>query len=324
MPTLEVNIAPSHPTGLILKNPVIAASGTFGYGTEYASIYDVNRLGAIAAKAVTLQPRSGNPMPRIVEVPGGMLNAIGLQNVGVDALIREKAPLWAKWDVPVIANVAGASLEEYVTIAELLDGVPGIAALELNISCPNVAHGLDFGTEPDMAGALTQAVSERNSLPLIVKLTPNVTDIRPVAIAVAEAGAHALAIMNTLTGLAIDVEQKRPVLATTTGGLSGPAVRSIALRLVYAVAPLVDIPIIGIGGIGTTEDALMFLMAGATAVQIGTANFYNHRAPLKIIAGFQAYCEKEGLESIQDIVGAALPHQVEAIARSQREQALTT
>ena len=307
MPLLEVNIAPRHPSGLVLKNPVITASGTFGYGTEYASIYDVNRLGAIAAKAVTLRPRSGNPMPRIVEVPGGMLNAIGLQNVGAEALIRDKAPIWARWNVPVIANVAGASLEEFVTIAEMLDGAPGIAALELNISCPNVAHGLDFGTDPAMAGAVTQAVSERSSLPLIVKLTPNVTDIRPVATAVAEAGAHALAIMNTLSGLAIDVAQKRPVLATTSGGLSGPAVRSIALRLVYTVAPLVDIPIIGIGGIGTTEDALMFLMAGATAVQVGTANFYNHRAPLEIIAGLEAYCAEEGLESIEDIIGAALP-----------------
>jgi len=217
MPSLEVNIAPSHPTGLMLNNPVITASGTFGYGTEYAPIYDVNRLGAIAAKAVTLQPRTGNPMPRIVEVPGGMLNAIGLQNVGVEALIREKAPLWSRWDVPVIANVAGASLEEYVAIAELLDGVPGTAALELNISCPNVAHGLDFGTDPILAAEVTQAVSERSSLPLIVKLTPNVTDIRPVATAVTNAGAHALAIMNTLTGLAIDEEQKRPALATTTG-----------------------------------------------------------------------------------------------------------
>ena len=307
MPSLEVNIAPRHPTGLLLKNPVITASGTFGYGTEYAAIYDANRLGAIAAKAVTLEPRRGNPMPRIVEVPGGMLNAIGLQNVGVEALIREKAPLWAAWDVPVIANVAGASLDEYVAIAELLDGVPGIAALELNISCPNVAHGLDFGTDPALAAAVTQAVSERSSLPLIVKLTPNVTDIRPVATAVAAAGADALAIMNTLTGLAIDVEQKRPVLATVTGGLSGPAVRSIALRLVYAVAPLVDIPIIGIGGIGTTEDALMFLMAGATAIQVGTANFYNHRAPLEIIAGLEAYCRAEGLGSIREITGAALP-----------------
>ncbi len=293
---------------------MITASGTFGYGTEYTPIYDVNRLGAIAAKAVTLEPRSGNSMPRIVEVPGGMLNAIGLQNVGVEALIREKAPLWAKWDVPVIANVAGASLEEYVTIAEMLDGVPGIAALELNISCPNVAHGLDFGTEPTMASAVTQAVSERCSVPLIVKLTPNVTDIRPVATAVADAGAHALAIMNTLTGLAIDVERKRPVLATTTGGLSGPAVRSIALRLVYAIAPLVDIPIIGIGGIGTTEDALMFLMAGATAIQVGTANFYNHRAPLEIISGLEDYCVREGLESIQAIIGAVQPQHAEISA----------
>lgn len=309
MPLLEVNIAPHHPAGLVLKNPVITASGTFGYGTEYAPIYNVNRLGAIAAKAVTLRPRSGNPMPRIVEVPGGMLNAIGLQNVGVDALMREKAPLWATWDVPVIANIAGATLDEYVEIAELLDGVPGVAALELNISCPNVAHGLDFGTDPAMAGAVTQAVAERSSLPLIVKLTPNVTDIRQVATAVAAAGAHALSIMNTLSGLAIDIEKKRPVLATATGGLSGPAVRSIALRLVYAVAPEVDVPIIGIGGIGTTEDALMFLMAGATAVQIGTANFYNHLAPLEIIAGLEEYCEREGLASVQEIVGAALPRQ---------------
>ena len=314
MPSLEVNIAPRHPTGLLLQNPVITASGTFGYGAEYASIYDVNRLGAIAAKAVTLEPRRGNPMPRIVEAPGGMLNAIGLQNVGVEALIREKAPQWAAWDVPVIANVAGASLEEYVTLAEMLDGVPGIAALELNISCPNVAHGLDFGTDPALAAAVTQAVSERSSLPLIVKLTPNVTDIRPVATAVAEAGADALAIMNTLTGLAIDVEQKRPVLATVTGGLSGPAVRSIALRLVYAAAPLVEIPIIGIGGIGATEDALMFLMAGATAVQVGTANFYNHLAPLEIIAGLEAYCREQGLESIQEVVGAALPQPAGAAA----------
>ena len=311
MPSLEVNVAPHHPLGLTLKNPVITASGTFGYGTEYASIYDVNCLGAIAAKAVTLEPRRGNAMPRIAEVPGGMLNAIGLQNVGVEALIREKAPLWATWDVPVIANVAGASLEEYVTIAEMLDGVSGIAALELNISCPNVAHGLDFGTDPTMAGAVTQAVSERSSLPLIVKLTPNVTDMRPVATAVADAGAHALAIMNTLSGLAIDIEERRPVLATGNGGLSGPAVRSIALRFVYTVAPLVDIPIIGIGGIGATEDALMFLMAGATAVQVGTANFYNHRAPLEIIAGLEAYCAENGLESIQEIIGAALPQQAE-------------
>ncbi len=307
MPSLAVNIAPRHPTGLHLKNPVLTASGTFGYGTEYASLYDVNRLGAIVAKAVTLRPRRGNAMPRIAEVPGGMLNAIGLQNVGVEALIREKAPQWAAWDVPVIANVAGASLDEYVTIAEMLDGVPGVAGLELNISCPNVAHGLDFGTDPAMAAAVTQAVRERSSLPLIVKLTPNVTDIRPIATAVAEAGADALAVMNTLSGLTVDLARKRPALASTTGGLSGPAVRSIALRLVYTVAPLVDIPIIGIGGIAATEDALMFLMAGATAVQVGTANFYNHQAPLEIIAGLAAYCAEEELDSIMDIVGAALP-----------------
>ena len=307
MTSLAVNIAPRHPTGLTLKNPVMTASGTFGYGTEYAALYDVNYLGAIVAKAVTLRPRRGNAMPRIAEVPGGMLNAIGLQNVGVEALIREKAPLWATWDVPVIANVAGATLDEFVTIAEMLDGVPGIAGLELNISCPNVAHGLDFGTDPAMAGELTQAVRERTSLPLIVKLTPNVTDIRPIAAAVAAAGADALAIMNTLSGLTIDLERKRPVLESFSGGLSGPAVRSIALRLVYTVAPLVDIPIVGIGGIGATEDALMFLMAGATAVQVGTANFYNHRAPLEIIAGLEAYSAEAGLDSIEQIVGAAQP-----------------
>jgi len=318
MPQLQVNIAPDHPHGLVLKNPVMVASGTFGYGTEYASIYDVNQLGAIVSKGITRKPRAGNPMPRIAEVPGGMLNAIGLQNIGVEAVVRDKAPIWATWQVPVIVNISGEAVDDYVYIAQTLDGVPGVAGLELNISCPNVANGLLFGVDAGLAAEVTQAVVESCSLPVIVKLTPNVTDIRPIARAVADAGAHALSVMNTLTGMTIDLKRRRPALANITGGLSGPAVRSIALYLVYQVAQEVDIPILGIGGISSTEDALMFFMAGATAVQVGTANFFNHLAPLQISAGLEQYLEREGIADLHEIIGVALPAEARSRRRTHR------
>jgi dihydroorotate dehydrogenase (NAD+) catalytic subunit len=305
-PSLAVDLAPNHPSGLRLKNPVMTASGTFGYGTEYAKLIDLGRLGAIVAKAITLRPRDGNAQPRIAETPSGMLNAIGLQNVGVDAAIRDKAPIWASWSVPVIANVAGFTVDEYVEVVERLSATPGVAAIELNISCPNVAsEGEMFGLDARSAAGVTEAVRMVCDVPLIVKLSPNVTDIAEIARAVAGAGADALSLINTIPGMAIDLKRRRPYLANVTGGLSGPAIRPIALRMVYQVRQAVDVPLIGIGGIATADDALQFLMAGASAVQVGTATFVNPNAPIGIVEGIEAFLRAEGIRDVNEIVGIA-------------------
>lgn len=307
-PALAVDLAPGHPSGLALRNPIAAAAGTFGYGTEYARLLDLQRLGAVFSKGTTLRPRRGAPPPRVVETPAGMLNAVGLQNPGVDAVVREKAPIWERWQVPVIVNVAGEIVDDYVAAAQALDGVPGVAGIELNISCPNqAAGGMIFGCDPQMAAAVTREVRAACSLPLIVKLTPNVADIRPIAAAVAEAGADALTLINTLLGMAIDIGGRRPYLGNTTGGLSGPAIKPVALRMVFQAAQTVSIPIVGAGGVLSAEDALEFLMAGASAVQVGTATFANPAATIGILDDLQAWLAREGVRDIHEIIGAALP-----------------
>lgn len=303
---LSVELAPGGKSGLRLANPVMTASGTYGYGTEYAALVDIQRLGAIVCKGTTLRPRSGNPLPRIVETPAGMLNSIGLQNIGVRALIREKAPIWARWKVPVIVNIAGEHVEEFGEIASLLDGVEGISGVEVNVSCPNsAAGGLEFGSHPATAAAVTRAVRSATTLPVLVKLTPNVTDIVEIAQAVVEAGADALTLVNTLPGMAIDVRRRAPVLGYKTGGLSGPALKPIALRLVYLVAQAVNVPIVGSGGVTSAHDALEFIMAGASAVQIGTANFVDPRTPIRVLEGVEAFAEEEGATSLAEFIGAA-------------------
>jgi dihydroorotate dehydrogenase (NAD+) catalytic subunit len=303
---LSVELAPRRKRGLLLANPVMTASGTFGSGLEFAKVFDIQKLGAIVSKATTLRPRSGHPQPRTAETPCGMLNAIGLQNVGVEALIRDVAPVWAAWRVPIIVNVSGDSVEEYGELAARLDGVPGVSGLELNISCPNVAvGGMEFGQDPQLAAAVTRAALRQTTLPVIVKLTPNVTDIAAVARAVAEAGADAVTAINTVQGMAIDVRSRRPVISRVFAGLSGPAIKPIALRMVYQVAEAVDIPVIGCGGISSGLDAIEFLMAGATAVQVGTATFSNPLAPLEVLQGIQGFLTEQGVEDVHDIIGAA-------------------
>ena len=302
---LSVELAPRCKRGLFLANPVMAASGTFGYGLEMAKELDIQRLGAIVCKGTTLRRRRGNPQPRMVETPAGMLNSIGLQNMGVEALIRDIAPVWATWRVPVVVNIAGESIEEYARLARRLDGVPGISGLELNISCPNVATGLAFGSSPQMAAAVTAAVRRETTLPVIVKLAPNVSDIVSVAQAVADAGADALTLANTLPAMAIDVRSRRPVLGWTFGGLSGPSLKPIALRLVYQTAAAVDVPLIGCGGIMTGLDAIEYIMAGATAVQVGTATFVNPRATLDVLEGMERFMEEEGVDDLRQLIGAA-------------------
>lgn len=304
---LQVQLAPRHPTGLLLKNPVMTASGTFGYGVEYAKAIDVSRLGAIVTKGVTLRPRRGNPQPRLAETPAGMLNSIGLQNPGARAVIRDKARSWAKLNVPIIVNIAGETVDEYAQVAALFEAAPSVAALEVNISCPNVKlGGMAFGVDPDAAAEVTSAVKAASSLPVIVKLSPNVTDIVQIARAVVRAGADAVSLINTLVGMVIDVKARRPFLGTGTGGLSGPAIRPVALRMVYEVARAVDVPVIGVGGICTTEDALQFLMAGATAVQVGTATFVNPSAAVEIVSGLEAFLDGERLTSIAEVIGVAI------------------
>jgi len=291
---------------LLLANSVMTASGTFSNGLEFARVFDIQKLGAIVSKGVTLRPRSGHLQPRTAETPCGMLNAIGLQNIGVDALVRDVAPVWASWRVPVIVNVSGDSVEEYGELAARLDGVPGVSGLELNVSCPNVAvGGMEFGQDPRLAAAVTSAALRRTTLPVIVKLTPNVTDITEVARAVADAGAGAVTVINTVQGMAIDVRSRRPLIASVFAGLSGPAIKPIALRMVYQVAEAVDIPVVGCGGISSGLDAIEFLMAGAAAVQVGTATFSNPLAPLEVLEGIERFLDEEGVEDIHDIIGAA-------------------
>lgn len=299
-PDLRVNIG-----SLELQNPVMTASGTFGYAREFEHLVNLHRLGGVIVKGISLAPRPGNPPPRIVETACGMLNAIGLQNVGVKRFIDEKMVYLRAIGVPVVVNILGDSIEEYRQIAEELVGVEGIAGLEVNISCPNVKKGgVAFGTDPTMAAAVTAAVKKVADVPVMVKLSPNVSDISRIARAVENAGADSLSLINTLIGMAIDIKSRKPVLANVIGGLSGPAIKPVALRMVYEVARSVKIPVIGIGGIDSTEDALEFLIAGATAVQIGTANFVNPRISEQIVEGIATYVEEQKLSSVRELIGA--------------------
>jgi dihydroorotate dehydrogenase (NAD+) catalytic subunit len=303
---LTVNLAPHHKVELRLRNPIMTASGTFSNGIEMSRHYDVDALGAIVSKGTTLRPRRGNDTPRTVETPAGMINSIGFQNIGIGALVREIAPIWARWSVPAIVNIMGETLQEYGTLAQRLEGVEGVAGIEVNISCPNVAAGgLEFGQDPRQAAAVVREVAAHSSLPMLVKLTPSVSDIRPVAVAVAEAGAQALTVSNTIPAIAIDVKKRRPVLANVFGGLSGPAVKPVTLRNVYLAAGVVDIPIIASGGAMSGTDVVEFVMAGATAVQIGTASFLDPAAPWRILDEFTRWCEAEGVASVEEIRGVA-------------------
>lgn len=290
--------------GLSLKNPVMTASGTFGYASEFVDLVDLNRLGAIVVKGLSLEPSIGNPPPRIVETPCGMLNAIGLENVGIKAFISEKLPFLQTLSPPLIVNIYGKSIEEYSELARYIEDVEDISAIEVNISCPNVkSGGIAFGVDPQAAFDVISAVRKRISKTLIVKLSPNVTDITLIARSVADAGADCLSLINTLTGMVIDIETRRPKLANITGGLSGPAIRPVAVRMVWQVAQAVSVPIIGIGGIMTASDALEFLIAGASAVQVGTANFVNPRATLDIIEGIETFMVQHHIEKLSDITG---------------------
>jgi dihydroorotate dehydrogenase (NAD+) catalytic subunit len=303
-----VDLAVDLGRGLVLENPVMVASGTFGYGVEYGEVVDVERLGAICCKGTTLRPRQGNRPPRVTETPAGMLNSIGLQNPGVDAVIDRYAALWAGWRVPVIVNVAGESIEDYVGVVRRLDSVPGIAGIELNISCPNVGKGgLQFAIDRDAAAAVTRAVRAATDLPLIVKLSPNVADVRPIAQAIADAGADALSAVNTLSGMALRADRTGPLLGNTYGGLSGPAIKPVALRIVYEVSQVVDIPVIAIGGITSLDDVLDYLAAGAVAVQVGTAIFADPTLPVRLVDELRAECASRGLAAYGALVGTALP-----------------
>lgn len=309
---LQIELAPRHKSGLLLRNPVMTAAGTFGYGVEYAKIAEVQRLGAIVSKGTTLHARGGNQQPRTLETASGMLNAIGLQNPGVHAVLKKYASLWATWQTPVIVNIAGESIEEFVELAEQLEGVDGVAGIEVNVSCPNVrAGGAVFGASEQAVADVTQAVRRATTLPLIVKLSPNSGDVRPTALAAAASGADAVSLINTITAMGIDINKRRPVLANGTGGLSGPAVKPIALRMVYEVAyelrtAQLPIPVVGIGGICTAHDALEFLMAGCSAIQVGTMHFVNPRAGVEIVEGIEDFLRREGIADISEIIGAAL------------------
>jgi len=302
---LSVDLAPGRKSSLSLPNPVMTASGTFSNGLEYVKVFDIQRLGAIVSKAVTLRPRRGNVQPRIAETAAGMINSIGLQNVGLKALLRDVAPTWATWRVPVIVNIAGESVSEYAELARRLDDAQGVSGLEVNISCPNVEDGLVFGTDPRAAAEVTAAVRRQTTLPLIVKLTPNAADVVAVARAVVDAGADALTLINTFPAMAIDVEARRPALGWGSGGLSGPALKPIAVKMVYDVAGAVDVPIIGCGGIMCGRDAVEYLMAGASAVQVGTATFRNPRAPLDVLEGLEEVMREHDVEDVGELGGAA-------------------
>ncbi|MBE3567955.1 MAG: dihydroorotate dehydrogenase [Thermogemmatispora sp.] len=310
---LTVELAAGRKSSLLLRNPVMLAAGTCGYGLEYARIAEIERLGAIVSKGTTLRPRRGNAQPRTREVAAGLLNAIGLQNPGIETVLRRYAPIWSTWQTPVIVNIAGETVEEFAELAQRLEGVPGVAGIEVNVSCPNVrAGGRVFGESPEAVAAVTAAVRQSTTLPVIVKLSPNTGDARPTALAAAEAGADAVSLINTLTGMDIDLEARRPLPAHGTGGLSGPAIRPLALRMVYEVACELrerqpGVAVIGIGGITSASDALAFIMAGAVAVQIGTANFVNPRTGVLVLEGIEAFMRAHGIENIAELVGAALP-----------------
>ena len=293
--------------GIELDNPVIPASGTFGYGHEFAAYYDINCLGTFSFKGTTLEPRFGNPTPRIAEAPGGMLNAVGLQNPGVDAVIAEELPkLRAVFHKPVIANVSGFSVEEYAEVCARLDREEQVGWLEVNISCPNVhGGGMSFGTDPKAAAEVTRAVKAVTTKPVLVKLSPNVTDIVAIARACEEAGADGLSLINTLLGLRLDLRTRRPILANTTGGLSGPAVFPIALRMVWQVSQAVSIPVVGLGGVSSAEDVLEMLLAGASAVQIGAANLRDPLVCLRILDALPGVMDRYGIENLTDIIGGA-------------------
>ncbi len=299
-PNLSVDIA-----GIKLRNPVMTASGTFGYGAEFAPYMDLEKIGAIVTKGLSMKPKAGNPTPRIVETPGGMLNAIGLQNVGIDAFISEKVPFLRTISTPVIVNLYGNTLEEYGELAARIDTIPEVAGIEVNISCPNVKQGgIVFGTDPKAAYDVVSLVRESTLKPVIVKLSPNVTDVVIMAQSCVDAGADALSLINTLTGMAIDLHKRRPILANITGGLSGPAIKPVALRMVWQVAKAVQVPIIGIGGIMTAIDALEFILAGATAIQVGTANFLDPSAAQTIAQGMESYLIENSISDIHELIGA--------------------
>lgn len=302
-PNLEVEI-----DGIKLKNPVMTASGTFGYGEEFSPFIDLDKLGAMVLKGITLKPKMGNPPSRIIETPSGMLNSIGLQNVGVEMLIKEKLPYLKKFNTPVIINISGDTIEEYVELAKRLGGVSeekGIAGLEVNISCPNVKKGgMVWGTDAKATYKIINNIRKTTSLPLIIKLTPNVTDIKTIAQAAEEAGADALSLINTLLGMAVDIDSRKPKLANLSGGLSGPAVKPVALWMVWQVFQTVNIPVIGIGGIIKVEDALEFIIAGARAIEIGTANFVNPRVTIEIIEGIEKYLIENNIKDVNELVGS--------------------
>lgn len=291
--------------GVELKNPVMTASGTFGYAREFEHLLDLNRLGAIIVKGLSLEPAKGNPPQRIVETRCGILNAIGLENVGFEVFVKEKLPFLKKLEPPFFVNIYGKEVAEYAELTARLDDIPEIAGIEVNISCPNVkAGGMAFGVYPDSASEVVRAVRERTRRPLMVKLSPNVTDVADIARSVEAAGADSISLINTLSGMAIDVETRRSRLANITGGLSGPAIKPVALRMVWQVVQSVKIPVVGIGGIMTAEDALEFLIAGAVAVQVGTANFINPRATIDIIEGIESYLLTRDIPYIADIIGS--------------------
>lgn len=290
---------------IVLKNPVIPASGTFGYGTEYIDETNIENLGAIIVKGLSIEPSKGNPAPRVVETPSGLLNAVGLENIGINEFIKSKLPVLKKYDTPVIVNVYGKSEEEYIKVVEVIEDNKDISGIEVNISCPNVKKGgIAFGTSPDSCSDLISKLRKITSKTLIVKLSPNVTDIRPIAQSAQDAGADAVSLINTITGMLIDINTKKPLLANVTGGLSGPAIRPVALRMVYETAQVVNIPVIGIGGITNYEDALSFIIAGASAVEIGTGNFLNPKTCEKTILGIKKYLEKNNISSIEELKGS--------------------
>jgi len=303
---LSVQLAPGHPKGLALANPVMTASGTFGYGTEYSELVDIQTLGAIVCKGTTLLPKGGNPQPRLLETSHGLLNSVGLENIGVDAVVKDKAPIWATWRVPVIVNIVGETVSEYVEVATRLEGVAGISGVELNISCPNVqAGGLEFGADPRLAAEVTTAVKAVSSLPIIAKLTPNVADVVEIAVAVEGAGADAVCVINTVKAAAIDINQDDKHLKVIRGGLSGPAIKPIALRMVYDVARAVQVPVIGCGGVSCATDALELIVAGASAVQVGTATLTNPHTALDILGGIEHFMKERGIQNLAELIGMA-------------------